>query len=285
MIFNEKTIKFFSLLVIFLTIASFYPTHEARAFLGFLDLTFTSELPCPLSILNCLTLAQEGFDVILKPLAIAITKTAIRAVVADLKNQTIRWIVTGQFGTPQFVSSFQVDPRKIAENASRIFLSRITNINFCNYQPPVYNSNLLFSVKLGLDLQCSLGSSTDISKFARDWRKGRWSALWGITNPQNNYWDVVERAIVQKQLNEQKSLSAYYNEILTNAGFTGLKDSKGKTVTPGQYLADSLKETVHQDYPTIDQIDEWSGIIQAIGEIVNAGLKQVIQKGLTTAFK
>ncbi len=280
---NKQILKIFSILVIFVLIGTFYPPRESKA----LIFDFVTEIGPNLfvnSITSAVDLAMKAYDTILKPLAIAAAKAAIRSVVAELKNQTIRWIVTGQFGTPQFVSSFQADPRKIAENASRIFLSRITNINFCNYQPPVYQSDLLFSVKLGLELQCSLDSSTDFTNFARDWRKGRWSALWGVTNPQNNYWDVAQRAIVQKQIAENKSLSAWYNEILTNSGFTGLKKN-GKIVTPGQYLADSLKETVHQDYPTLDQIDEWSGILQALSEIVDAGLKTVIQKNLTEAFK
>ncbi len=293
MIFNEKTIKIFSVIAILVTIGVSVPQHEARAGL-------IPGVPDPVveigpnlwfnTITSGVTTALNIFTTFIQPVFTALVKTLIRRVIADLKNQTIQWIVTGQFDMPQFVSSFQVDPRKIAENASRIFLSRLTNINFCNYQPPAYNSNLLFSANLSLTLDCTFPQNLDFTKFRKDWRNGGWTALWAATDPQNNYWDVVNRAIVQKQIAENKSLSAWYNEILTNAGMKGLTDNKGKIVTPGGYLSQALNSTIEKSYPDIGQIGTdpaslINAVTQAIGEIVDAGLKKAIQTGLTTAFK
>ncbi|MBU6415500.1 hypothetical protein KGQ34_04670 [Patescibacteria group bacterium] len=287
---HQNLLKPFSVVAIFVMIAVSVPQREASAFgFDFGGVTFTEEVPGPLMTFNGITsgatAATNLFFTILQKVAIALAKTLIRAAINELKNQTIKWIVTGQFDKPQFVSSFQADPRKIAENASRIFLSRLTGINFCQYNQNIPSSSLLFSLKLNVQLDCTVpGLAGANGKVETDWFRAGFPTLWGITHPQNNGWDVAGRVAVEKNISEQNSLNAFYDEILTNSGFVGIKNEKGQTVTPGQYLADATKETIVQSYPDIGKIDEWTGVIQAIIDIVRAGLGTAIEKGLTKAF-
>ncbi|MBI4134641.1 MAG: hypothetical protein HY471_00835 [Candidatus Sungbacteria bacterium] len=89
-------------------------------------------------------------DTCLKQLAIEIAKIIIR----QMRNMVLNWIQTGQFGgQATFVTNFEFDAKKTAENAARLFASELTGIDFCNYFPinPAVNLNFGFDLRAGLE--------------------------------------------------------------------------------------------------------------------------------------
>lgn len=94
----------------------------------------------------------------LDKLATDIAKIIIR----QMRNMVINWINTGNIGgTPTFVTNFEFDAKQTASNAARLFASKATGIDFCNYFPQNPAVNLDFGFDLRVALECSVNKSFD----------------------------------------------------------------------------------------------------------------------------
>lgn len=92
----------------------------------------------------------------LDKLATDIAKIIIR----QMRNMVINWINTGNIGgTPTFVTNFEFDAKQTASNAARLFASKATGIDFCNYFPQNPAVNLDFSADLRLALECNVNKT------------------------------------------------------------------------------------------------------------------------------
>ena len=80
-------------------------------------------------------------------------KTVFRILLKMVKDMIINAVITGDFGAPTFVQNFQADFANSAQNAARSFISQLTNINFCNFNP---NPRPLFiSLNFQFRFQCT----------------------------------------------------------------------------------------------------------------------------------
>ncbi len=219
----------------------------------------------------------------LDPAAKIIAITIIRT----LRDIVIRWIVTGQFGFPSFQTSFTADPARIAENASRIFLSQLTGINFCSFAQDIPNLQN-YNIALDFGLSCSLPSGLDQNYNAKliQWIEDPYSLSleerWAFTDPQANkaylYVDTLDR----KAEAEAKALIARAAEVSSGGGFIGKRDPKtGKINTPGRVISNYLQEAIGSNFREGDVADELN---EAIIAILDTLIGQTINKGLSTIF-
>ena len=87
---------------------------------------------------------------VLDPLA----KTILQKLIREMKRMAINYIVTGDAGLPTFVTNFETDIKKVAENAARSYLSQLTGINFCSFFPPIEQS--VISLNFNLQFACTV---------------------------------------------------------------------------------------------------------------------------------
>lgn len=80
-----------------------------------------------------------------------------RLILRQMRNMIINWINTGNIGgSATFVKNFEFDARKTAENAARIFASQLTGIDFCNYFPQTFRTDIFAGVNLRARLECAI---------------------------------------------------------------------------------------------------------------------------------
>lgn len=210
-----------------------------------------------------------------------------KAVIRTLRDMTIKWIVTGQFGFPSFQASFTADPARIAENASRLFLSQLTGINFCSFAQDI-PSLPNFRIAEDFGLSCSLPSGLNANYQAKlvQWIEDPYSLSleerWAFTDPQANkaylYVDTLDR----KAEAEAKALIARAAEVASGGGFVGQRDAKGKIKTPGRVITNYLQEAIGSNFREGDVADELN---EAIVAILDTLVGQMINKGLSTIFQ
>ncbi|MBI3627415.1 MAG: hypothetical protein HY220_01510 [Candidatus Sungbacteria bacterium] len=207
-----------------------------------------------------------------------------RQVIRLAHDMVIRWILTGNFGAPQFVQSFTADPKKIAENAARIFVSQITGINFCNYFPPIVGP-ALFSNNISISLACNVANpqlalyTQFYSPYTGNYPISDWIAA---QSPNRDYVQTVINAQDAKAAYETAAVNAWRTQTIANNGFYGQQNANGSIVTPGSIVAEPLKSLIQSNDRQRDLVNE---IGQAIASIVNTAVGQMINKGLGNIFQ
>ncbi|MDO8600782.1 MAG: hypothetical protein Q7R73_04260 [bacterium] len=227
---------------------------------------------------NCLK------EAILDPLATSLAKSVIR----QLRAATINWIITGDFDLkkPFFITSFVLDPQKIAENVSRQFLSDLTGINFCNFHPRLQSApSLNININFNKQFACTFGnngSSADYEAFLRDFDNGGWPAFFGLQQAKNDPIQTLLSSIDQKEKNISRATAAYIREAALGGGFLGQRDPKtGKIKTPGRLIADTLQNAQLSEYIGQELVNE---IFGAITEIIDTAIGKTIEDGLLKNF-
>lgn len=226
--------------------------------------------------------ASARKQVIYDPLATALLKIAI----ALTRDMVIRWIATGRFEAPVFVTSFSADLAKVAENASRIFLSELTDINFCTSIRAPDRQTFKVSADFGLD--CTLPSQYDreytdtIITLATNPRALKHEVRGALADPNNISTDVTIIAIDEQQKAIARALIARGAEYVTGDGFLGIRDAQGRIKTPGNLVAGLVMQS--QIVSPIRQSDVADDVQTAIASIVDTAVRVVIEKGLSAAF-
>ncbi|MBI4032215.1 hypothetical protein HY374_00745 [Candidatus Berkelbacteria bacterium] len=278
--FLSKHKQFLSTILLAVALSVFIagPFYSAKAVVPVLDSANLSVNTATAKGVGALVAKEYTLD----PLA-WIAKFIIRA----LRDMVIRWIVTGQFGFPSFQTSFTVDPARIAENASRIFLSQLTGINFCSFALDI-PSPLNFRIAEDFGLSCSLPPGLNANYQAKliQWIEDPYSLSleerWAFTDPQANkaylYVDTLDR----KAEAEAKALIARAAEVASGGGFIGQRDpATGKIKTPGRVITNYLQEAIGSNFREGDVADELS---EAIVAILDTLIGKIINDGLGTIF-
>lgn len=212
----------------------------------------------------------------------AVATAVIKTVINLVRDMVIRWIMTGRFEGPVFSTSFSFDASKAAENASRIFLSKLTGINFCTaFGPPSIRS---FPFNLDLFLTCTLdtpGKNFDyVDFFFNPTKYGPEEAIL-IRSLENDYVSVTINTIRAKADIEARALISNAAELIVGQGFKGIRDEFGKYVTPPQIVKSLAIESIITSPQR--QVDVANTIQQAIGAILEAAVRAIIERGLTAA--
>ena len=173
-----------------------------------------------------------------------------KAIIRQMRNMVIQWIYTGNFGgTPTFVQNYQFDARQTAENATRIFMSKLTRIDFCNYFPQSPAVNLSFSVDLRLGLECSLQKS--FPEFV-----AAINAPGDLSLRDRILLDAPENDPLWVELDARLKLSneiaaakrARETEVVSGSGFEGIRTCAKKEVfAPARYLHQVSGEVCYAD--------------------------------------
>ena len=224
--------------------------------------------------------AKSKLDVI----ATAVIKTAIKT----SRDMVLRWIITGRFEGPVFVASFSADAAQIAENASRIFLSSLTRINFCSFIGPPSPRTFVLSADFGLS--CTLPSAIEknytatIITLATNPGAVSLADRLGLQDPQNNTIYNSVRLIDERDAAVARALIARNAEYLTGQGFLCLRDEKtGQCSTPGSFVARQVMASLIEG--PIEEASVANTVQQAIAEIIDTAIRVNIERGLNKAFR
>ena len=205
----------------------------------------------------------------------ALLKTAI----ALVRDMVIRWIVTGNFGAPVFSTSFVTDLSRAAENASRIFLSQLTGLNFCAGSAPL-PPQAFFNVNLSIYTRCTFsGSLDDFYSNRTVYRYGQFASAFA---DENFYWSKGMAALAAKTQEEAYAREAFRNEYQAGRGFFCIKNSSGQCTTPGSAVAELVMQS--QIVSPIRQTDVADDVQTAIAAIINTAIQTLINQGLTSVF-
>ncbi|MBI4132748.1 MAG: hypothetical protein HY473_01440 [Candidatus Sungbacteria bacterium] len=222
-----------------------------------------------------------------KSCADEITTTALKLVINLVRDMVLRWIVTGRFEGPVFSASFSIDAAKTAENASRIFLSELSGINFCAGFGIPSVQNFIFS--RDFTLACTLPSGIDrqytdtLIKLTTDPASLSLEERLTLQDPQNNRIYSYVRTIDEQNKAIARAVAARNAEYAAGQGFLGIRDPQtGKITTPGSAVAKLVMEEVITS--PIRQTDVANTVQQAIAAIIDTAIRVVIERGLTQAF-
>lgn len=209
-----------------------------------------------------------------------------KLVIRTLRGMVIKWILTGRFEGPAFSTSFSIDAARIAENASRQFLSELTGIDFCAgfNIPAVPNFAFNFNVNSSCTLPIGINQNYTNSLLALNTNPGSLSfeEKLALNDPQNNRIYSYIFALDEQQRRIAKAVDARNAEYLAGGGFLGIRDpATGKIKTPGRHVADILQEDVNSLFREYDLADE---LLEAIVAIVDTFVQKTINDGLTAAF-
>lgn len=239
-------------------------------------------------ISNSITASGIGYLVTkskLDAIATGIIKTAVKLV----RDMVVRWILTGRFEGPVFSGSFSIDAAKTAENASRIFLSRLFGINFCaGIEVPTIR-DFIFAEDFGLS--CTVPGLSD--RFSTDefYQKIYRHAEYAQTHPIeiefdefNAQNDAIYTYTEIRRLKDEavaRALIARAAEYQAGQGFLDIKNAVGEVITPGSVVKGLALESIITSPQR--QLDVANTVQQAIVAILEAAVRVTIEKGLSGA--
>ncbi|KKU51396.1 MAG: hypothetical protein UX72_C0021G0039 [Parcubacteria group bacterium GW2011_GWA2_47_10] len=202
--------------------------------------------------------------------------------IAIFRDMVINYIVTGRWAGPTWVLSYIFDPQKTINNAARMFLSELTGVNFCNgfpnlglYTRPLFSINL----NLNLTLECTFNGGDLLPLYAGD--NDDIVDLWASQDTENDPFNSEVAALDKKIKLEERALVARQNESLAGRGFLSLRKADGSITTPGDIVAEPLRQTIASDYRGVDLVDELTEALAAVITIlVNTMFQKIITSGL-----
>lgn len=229
------------------------------------------------------TTSLERKIVVLDPLATAVLKTAIKM----MRDMVKRWIITGRFEGPVFSTSFAIDSAKAAENASRIFLSQLTGINFCTFisPPPIPT----FGISADFGLSCTLPSGIDraygdtLIRLVTDPSSLSLDEYLALKDRRNIVTTNTVRLLDERERAIARATIAQSAEYIAGQGFLGIRDPQtGRIRTPGSAVAEEVKVSEilapHLGSELADDVQT------AIADIINTAVRAILEKGLGGTF-
>lgn len=175
-----------------------------------------------------------------------------KIIIQQMRNMVLNWINTGNIGgSPTFVQSFEYDAKQSAENAARIFASKITGLDFCNYFPRTGPVDLAFRADFRLGIECTLDKSPVqyVADITTPYKKTLRDEI-GYAKPEQDPLNV-ELAIREGLSNAVSSaVKARETQVASGRGFIGVERCKTyKTTREGRWLYKSSGEVVPADVP------------------------------------
>ncbi len=221
----------------------------------------------------------------------AILTGILKDVIKVMRDMVLQWIVTGRFSGPVFSTSFSLDLAKSAENASRIYLSQISGIDFCASvsAPSIRN----FSLDAAFGLSCTLSPGardTDIATFYQKlYRPAEYAKTHPyedeltISNAQNNLAYTAAEIANQRDSAIARGLITKAAEYTTGQGFLDIKDeATGLVKTPAGTVSKLVAEQVITS--PARQVDVANTLQQAIESIIKTAIQVLVNKGLAGVY-
>lgn len=245
------------------------------------------------------------------------------AIIRGIRDQILTYINTGNFGKSTFITNFQFDAQQTAKNATRLFLSKISGLDFCNYYPPP-GVDLNFELSVRLGLECTYQQSTsDYLNGLNNPGSLPYYAQARLLLPQNDPL-MVEMQLRGKLAGEvAAAVEARQNQVISGKGFIGMEKcveekvtlaggyfhstsgercstatdtpgdcvyqapitacAKTEIVTPGSYVADIATEPIKSQMRELEMVDEFGELQTAITAIIDAFIKKTVTDGLSKA--
>lgn len=211
-----------------------------------------------------------------------IAKGLMSVVIQTVKNMIIKWILTGNFEKPFFSVNIEADLKKSAENALRIFASKLTGVDFCNYFPQVPTiPNFPFNFRFGLEcsLQKPLGAYIQGLEFPETQNiNDRILALFPENDPLEVQLEIARRAAQEAAVAKEN----LRDEYLAGGGFRGERNAKGEITTPGSGVKRIFEQPIESETRNRDLADE---IGEAVAQIINTVIGKVVNGGINKIFK
>lgn len=217
----------------------------------------------------------------------AILTGILKDVIKLMRDVVLNWIVTGRFSGPVFSTSFSLDLAKAAENASRIYLSQISGIDFCTSvsAPSIRN----FSLDAAFGLSCTLSPGardTSVETFYQKlyspeeyYKTHDFADSYTVFNAQNDLVYTAAEIANQRDSAIARALITKAAEYTAGQGFLDIKDEiTGLIKTPGQAVAALVKESAIVSPQR--QVDVAKTVQQAITAIIKTAIQVLVNKGL-----
>jgi hypothetical protein len=203
---------------------------------------------------------------------------ALKIAINLVRDMVIRWIITGRFEGPVFSASFAVDLQRSMENASRIYLSKLTGINFCaGIQIP---PSAFLNLNINLALACTFNGDRNLFRLGAG--VSDVIQLSASEETPNEYWNAAVAALDQKLQFEEQARSSFTKDYETGQGFLCIRDANGRCTTPGSAVAALVMQT--QVISPIRQTDVANTVQQAIAAILDTAIRVLLERGLGRAF-
>ena len=265
-------------LVCFVFLAA--PLHTARAVVPVFDAPANLTLDAILA--DTTVIAADTSLLVTKEYKLDPLAWVFKLVIRTLRDMVIQWILTGRFEGPAFSTSFAIDIARSAENASRIFLSRLTGLNFCagfgipNIRNFAYDFN--FSIACTLPGNVNQNYSDTILALTDDPASLSLEEHLALRELQNNKIYAYIFTLDEQQRRVAQAANAFNQEYTAGGGFLGIRDpNTGKIKTPGRYIADVLAQDVNSVFREYDLADE---LLEAVAAIVDTFVHKTISDGL-----
>lgn len=201
-----------------------------------------------------------------------------------MRDMILNWIVTGRFGLPTFSTNYHIDAAQTAENASRIFLSKLSGINFCEG----FNIGALqnFNFNYSLSVTCSLTNPIQTNyantMFAlagiTDATRPPFEDWLNLRSTENNkiYSFVTTEDERQRQI--ANAVNTRNAEHQAGLGYLPIKNELTALAKLPGSSAKELADAVGIKSP-INQTDVANTVQQAISAIIETALKQLVNSG------
>lgn len=213
-----------------------------------------------------------------------IAKGLMSIVIQTVKNMIIKWILTGNFEKPFFSVNIEADLKKSAENALRIFASKLTGIDFCNYFPQVPTiPNFPFNFRFGIEcsLQRPFGDYIRGLEFPTQNPQYFQDRILGFFSENDPL--EVELEIARRSAQEAaKAKEATRDELLAGGGFYGERNNRGEITTPGSGVKRIFEQPIESETRNRDLADE---IGEAVAQIIDTVIGKVVNGGINKIFK
>jgi hypothetical protein len=244
-----------------------------------------SSIPYVGDFLNSLSSGKKVVPVSDKPLEDkscydAIMTGLLKDVIKLMRDMILNWILTGRFEGPVFSTNYYIDAAMVAENASRIFLSKLSGYNFCEGFDIGATRNFTFN--FALSVSCSLSKPIQINYSDAILGFGTTDISFedylALSDPLNNrVYDYI-RTTDEKRRQEANAVNARDAEHQAGLGFLPIKDKiTALAKLPGSSVKE-LADSVGIKSP-VNQTDVANTVQQAISAIIETALKALVNKG------
>ncbi|GEM_PF-2736153 len=201
-----------------------------------------------------------------------------------MRDMILNWIVTGNLSMPVFSTNYTIDAARFAENASRIFLSKLAGINFCEgfnvgaVQNFAFNFSLSVACSLTNPVQTNYANTMFALAGISDATRPSFDDWLNLRSKENNkiYGYVESEDERQRQI--ANAVAARNAEHQAGLGFIPIKNTITALATFPGSSAKELADAVGIKSP-VNQTDVANTVQQAITAILTTALQQLVNQG------
>lgn len=231
------------------------------------------------------TSALFGIDEMLRQIFVGIKDVAVKRLVTDFTNETVKWIQGG--GEPKFVTDPVGFFSDVGDEAIGEFINNDENFKFlCSPFRAQLQVTLPYLVQPSEQgpAACTLtGVIGNIENFFDDFEDGGWIAFTQASQPNNNFIGSLLILDSQVAMKASAKQEAKKQEVQAGGGFLSVKRciehnkdgtcKREEIVTPGRFVSDTISKATGAEIDFANSIDSLIGaaLNMVIGQITGAG--------------